>query len=195
MFPIWTLYFSGISGLIGGNFDLGLAILFASYADVIPDPVERSSLFFLTTSMQFVGQAIIPPIGGKLMNLDGKGGTVEASLFASLGLALLTVFIAAVLYPETKKSDVQHEHTTDAQSDLEDRSLIASVRKFLTTKLDGVRSAVEGVGTVNMSLLAAAILLAMTGIKQIDWYQIIQYPVVKLGWTFPQVSIIYYSYT
>src|ERR1700759_5453068 len=85
LLPIWTLYFSGVSALIGGNFDLGLAILFASFTDVIPDATERASLFFLSTSMQFVGQAVIPPIGGILMNLNGQGNTVEIPLFASLG--------------------------------------------------------------------------------------------------------------
>src|ERR1700761_2221617 len=99
--PIWTLYLTGTPGLIGGNYDIGLAMLFASYTDVMPSATERASLFFLTTSMQYLAQTFCPTIGALLMNLDGKGGTPEINLAVSLGLATLTAVLAIFAFPET----------------------------------------------------------------------------------------------
>ena len=59
---IWALYFTGIAGLVG-NFDLAIAVLLASYTDIIPSTKERSTLFFLTTSMQYTAQANLSCIG------------------------------------------------------------------------------------------------------------------------------------
>jgi MFS family permease len=101
LLPIWTLYFTGAPGLIGGNFDLGLAMLFASYTDVMPSASERATLFFLTTSMQYVAQAFCPPVGGWLMNLDGNGGTPEVALIVSLATALVAAFVTIFFFPET----------------------------------------------------------------------------------------------
>lgn len=193
--PIWTLYLTGLSGLIGGNFDVGLAMLFASYTDVVPNATERASLFFLTTSMQYLAQTFCPFIGAWLMNLDGKGGTPQVNITVSLGLAILTVLIAIFIFPETL-----HEKTKDLESEqeicegggeiqeLEPRKDLAY--QWLRKRLNGFAESISGVGVANIALLSLSISFAAIGIKAIDWYGLVQYPVIKLHWTFPQASTV-----
>lgn len=194
--PIWTLYLSGLPGLIGGNFDVGLAMLFASYTDIMPVATERASLFFLTTSMQYLAQTFCPSIGALLMNLDGKGGTPQVNLAVSFCLATVTTIIALFLFPETfgesDQATVPHAPASGAgegPSDLETKPKTWLYRQW--KKLTHTfRDSVSGVGIFNILLLALSILFAATGIKTIDWFGLIQYPVIKLHWTFPQASYI-----
>ena len=125
--PIWALYFTGAPGLIGGNFDLGLAMLFASYTDVMPFASQRATLFFLTISMQYVAQAFCPPIGGWLTNLDGKGGTPEVAMLVSLATALLAAFVTVFFYPETLDQGRRDKPSdTDLRGSAEEELLRAS---------------------------------------------------------------------
>jgi MFS family permease len=200
MLPIWTLYFTGAPGIIGGNFDLGFAVLFASYTDVMPSASERATLFFLATSMQYVAQAFCPPIGGWLMNLDGKGGTPEVAMMVSLATALLAAFVTIFFFPETLDKSMrarpsQNDQEFSAQEDqvqasngVSQRSgLGEAIRDRLKKAWQDIKLGVSGAGFGNISLLAMSILCAAVGIKAMDWYGLIQYPVIKLGWTFPQV--------
>ncbi|KAF2104754.1 MFS general substrate transporter [Rhizodiscina lignyota] len=198
--PIWTLYLSGTPGLIGGNYDIGLAMLFASYSDVMPSATERASLFFLTTSMQYFAQTFCPSIGGWIMNLDGKGGTSHINLFASLALAILTALITIFMFPETvhesqgakqsataARSNATVEQDTTRQEGNRKRSFISA---WMHGAYERFAGAVSGVGVVNILLLALSICFAATGIKAIDWYALVQYPVIKLHWTFPQAASV-----
>jgi MFS family permease len=204
LLPIWALYFTGATGLIGGNFDLGLAMLFASYTDVMPSASERATLFFLTTSMQYVAQAFCPPIGGWLMNLDGKGGTPDVALVVSTAAALLAVCITISFFPETldkSKRDKPSENDRDASA--QEDELRTSNEGFKHSRFDAIvwsrikrtwkdiKLGVSGAGFGNILLLAVSILCATVGIKAMDWYGLVQYPVIKLGWTFPQVCTLF----
>lgn len=165
-------------------------MLFASYSDVMPIASERASLFFLTTSMQYFAQTFCPPIGAWLMNLDGKGGTPQVNLFVSLGLAILVASITIFLFPETvHESHAKEEENhslpdTSTQDEMNGNALSSR----LHTMLKNIADSVSGVGIVNVLLLALSICFAATGIKAIDWYAIVQYPVIKLHWTFSQAS-------
>lgn len=195
--PIWMLYLSGLPGLFGGNFDVGLAMLFASYTDVMPSATERASLFFLTTSTQFLAQTFCPLIGAWLMNLDGKGGTPQVNLAVSLGMSVLTALIAIFLWPETlhetkiKSSDIEDGTATPTQRGHDPNPRRGSlVSSFFHTSLAAITDSISGIGLLNISLLSFSIMLAATGIKAIDWYGLVQYPVIKLHWSFPEASYI-----
>lgn len=199
--PIWTLYLSGSPGLFGGNFDVGLAMLFASYTDVLPSTTERASLFFLTTSMQFLAQMFCPFIGAWLMNLDGKGGTPHVNLAVSLGLAILTMLIAIFLWPETLHESHQHKDDSIENGDVENNPTnetehLQGVKeghpasRFILARLEAIKDSISGIGLTNITLLSLSIMFAATGIKANDWYGLVQYPVIKLHWSFPQASTI-----
>jgi MFS family permease len=194
--PIWTLYLSGLPGLIGGNFDIGLAMLFAAYTDVMPSATERATLFFLTTSMQYLAQTFCPTIGAVLMNLDGKGGTPEVNLTVSLVIASVTAVLTIVAFPETVHESRRDkvENSTDTpvsppESPPNSRSQPAR-RSWLSSQYHGITTQLNDVPILNIFLLATSILLAATGIKSIDWFALVQYPVLKLDWTLPQASSI-----
>lgn len=193
--PIWALYLSGTPGLIGGNYDIGAAMLFASYSDVMPSATERASLFFLTTSMQYLAETTCPAIGAWLMNLDGKGGTPEVNLTVSLGLACLTAVITICLFPETVHESRQTIEVSASEANERDSAEGTEppqkgTQSWARARLDGFAEAVSGVGIINISLLFVSITFAAIGIKAIDWYALVQYPVVKLHWTYPQASSI-----
>jgi hypothetical protein len=186
--------------LIGGNFDVGLAMLFASYTDVMPDATERASLFFLTTSMQFLAQTFCPPIGAWLMNLDGKGGTPQVNLTVSLMLSILTAFIAIFLFPEILHENRQRKNSEsvlneqgnseEVDQDQKEDSGGNLVYNWVKKALTGFVESISGLGALNLLLLSLSICFSATGIKSIDWYGIVQYPVIKLHWTFPQASTV-----
>ncbi|KAF2675500.1 MFS general substrate transporter [Microthyrium microscopicum] len=193
--PIWTLYLSGLPGLIGGNYDIGLAMLFASYTDVMPSATERASLFFLTTSMQYFAQTFCPPIGAWLMNLDGNSGTPQVNLMVSLYLAIFTALISIFLFPETVHESREKRPVSGTASQIEEQNgsdQIPNLKKSsrLERLMQGFKDTVNGVGVINILLLSLSICFAATGIKAIDWYAIVQYPVIKLDWTFPQASSV-----
>jgi MFS family permease len=187
------LYLSGTPGLFGGNYDVGLAMLFASYTDVMPLATERATLFFLTTSMQYVAQTFCPSIGAVLMNLDGHGGTPHVNLLVSLCLAILTALIAIFLFPETIH-EVRPDRSPAAPLNPPDSAKASHWRASITSSFQRSTSSFSspfaGVGLLNILLLALSICFAATGIKAIDWYALVQYPVVKLHWTFPQSSYL-----
>lgn len=193
--PMWTLYLSGLPGLIGGNFDISLAMLFASYTDVIPSATERATLFFLTTSMQYLAQTFCPTIGAVLMNLDGKGGTPEVNLTVSLVVATTTAVLTIVAFPETvhESRNAKYESSTDTQ-DLPTEASSTPPQSWLSSQYHNLRtnmhSTLSNIGLLNITLLATSILLSSTGIKSIDWYALVQYPILKLHWTFPEASHI-----
>jgi len=201
--PIWALYLSGLPGLIGGNYDVGLAMLFASYTDVMPVAMERASLFFLTTSMQYLAQSFCPSIGALLMNLDGKGGTPQVNLAVSLSLATVTAAITLFAFPETisesNRTAVADAPASENGEEPQDPDPMTNIcetksKKWLYCRWKKLNHAfqesVSGVGVFNILLLALSIFFAATGIKTIDWFGLIQYPVIKLHWTFPQASYI-----
>lgn len=176
-------------------------MLFASYSDVVPSVSERAALFFLTTSMQYVAQALIPPIGGWLMNLDGKGGTAEVAMLVSFATSVLAALVTIFLFPETlDKSRLGKSSQGDLEPSAEEDPLLgaredtrpggASIagNSRLNKIWEGLRMGVSGAGLGNILLLATSIFCATIGIKATDWYGLIQYPVIKLGWTFSRVS-------
>jgi MFS family permease len=170
LLPIWTLYFTGAPGLIGGNFDLGLAMLFASYTDVMPSASERATLLFLTTSMQYVAQVFCPPISGWLMDLDGKGGTPEVAMTAGLATALIAAYVAIFFFPETldKSSRDRPPQVDQEGSALEDQVQVSNegarkgkfgevLRSRLTKTWQDIKLGVSGAGFGNILLLAVSI--------------------------------------
>lgn len=211
--PVWSFPLGGFASLIGGNFDLGIAVMFAAYADVVPDPAQRTALFFLTTSMQYVGQAVCPPIGGALMNLDGKGGTVTVALAVGILAGVMSLSLVAFCFPETLEktskrsepiSSVGEAETNGSsrQEEEDNESPRASLARNLPSRLfKGVKSSfrswtasvsegLTGLGVLNTLTLAFSMLLVTIGIKAIDWYGLLQYPVVRLGWSYSRVSIL-----
>jgi MFS family permease len=167
-------------------------MLFASYADVMPVATERASLFFLTTSMQYLAQTFCPSIGAFLMNMDGKGGTPQVNLAVSFCLAILTALITIFLFPETVGESRKAAASATASAPESPDTLESSdeTPPSTTTTPKSLPSNSTSLGTLNLLLLFTSILLASTGIKSIDWFGLIQYPVIKLSWTFPQASYI-----
>ncbi|KAF2814735.1 uncharacterized protein BDZ99DRAFT_494653 [Mytilinidion resinicola] len=188
--PIWTLYLSGLPGVIGGNFDVGLSMLFASYTDVMPVATERASLFFLTTSMQYLAQTFSPSIGAFLMNLDGKGGTPQVNLAVSFAIAVLTALITIFLFPETVGESRKHAASLAQQSTSPSSSSPTIAPDDPKLNPPSTSTPLFGLGLPNLILLFTSIFVAATGIKSIDFFGLIQYPVIKFAWTFPQASYI-----
>lgn len=194
--PICSIYFGGLAALFGGNFDVGLAVLFASYTDVMTDATQRTTLFFITTAMQYVGQAVFPPIGGLLLDLDGKGGTPLAAMIVGIGAGVVSLGLTGLLFPETKgaqttKEDEDHDQISDRiaaqERDAADQENFEAqaVASAFTAK---VRKGVEGIGIINAIALGLALFFVSVGIKAIDWFGLLQYPVIRLGWTYTQAS-------
>jgi hypothetical protein len=171
-------------------------MLFASYTDVMPSATERASLFFLTTSMQYLAQAFCPSIGAWLMNLDGKGGTPQVNLVVSLGLTIITVLLTVFLWPETVQESRKarapetmiHEERNEQTSNVEIKP--KHVGTWIQHSFITFKESIGAIGVFNILLLALSISFSSMGTKSIDWYALIQYPVIKLHWTFPQASNI-----
>ncbi|GAB7352402.1 hypothetical protein MBLNU459_g2830t2 [Dothideomycetes sp. NU459] len=205
--PIWMLYISAVGALVGANFDLGIAMLFASYTDVMPSAKERSTLFFVTTSMQYVGQAGFPIIAGRLINLDGKGGTAQVSLAVSLAMALLGLGIVLFLFPETlpkvtqssKESEplIEDHDEEEGSGDKNEYNSTARYRVKYDGPINRVRvvlvyceEVIAGVGAIDFMLLLLTMFCTNTAIKSIDMLGLVQYPVMKLGWSFSDVTFV-----
>lgn len=202
------MYISGVGALVGANFDLSLAMLLASYTDVMPSPKQRATLFFITTAMQYVGQAIFPLIAGWLINLDGEGGTAQVSLFVCLATAFLGLGITIFLFPETLKREgsateakplmksSEEEDDSDDDFGATGKRATISFGGQLKTKLKiswaSFNEVMSGVGVLNFLLLVISMLCTNTAIKSIDMFGLIQYPVVKIGWTFSNVGLLIY---
>lgn len=137
------------------------------------------------------------------MNLDGKGGTPQVNLAVSFLLASVTAMITLFVFPETisessrtAAADAPASENGEEPQDPEPISNICETKSkkwlyFRWEKLNhAFQDSVSGVGVFNILLLALSIFFAATGIKAIDWFGLIQYPVIKLHWTFPQASYI-----
>jgi len=164
-------------------------MLFASYSDVMPSATERASLFFLTTSMQYLAQTFCPSIGALLMDLDGKSGTPQVNMCVSLVLAASTAFIAIFLFPETVHESRKGKTTTssDSHTSVNDQE---TMKPKKPSWLSNLSTSVCNIGLLNLSLLGLSIWFAAIAIKMVDWFALVQYPVIKLHWSFPQASNI-----
>ena len=192
------MYLSGTPGLIGGNFDLGLAMLFVSYTDVMTSEAQRTTWFFLTTSMQYPAQAVVPMLSGVFMNLDGQGTTPEIALMIGLGCATISAILTIFFFPETV-NESRRAQTADESygkpngSGIGDSKRTSRVlgtwRRNLKAAYHDTQDSVRGIGLTNMFLLSASILTAAIGIKSINWFGLVQYPVVKFHWKFSQATI------
>ena len=181
--PIWALYITGITGL-GGNFDLAMAVLLASYTDVLPSTKERSTLFFLTTSMQYIAQAIFPAVGSILMNLDGKGGTPHVAFITGWGFTFLSMCITFFAFPETMKwekgfisqtGNVTDRSTLNTPHDdpsLGSKQAYKASHTLLRSWIS-LQNFFSGIGIGSMALLVSSILSVSVGIKSIDWFGIV----------------------
>ncbi|KAK3060745.1 hypothetical protein LTS18_007783 [Coniosporium uncinatum] len=107
----------------------------------------------------------------------------------SLVLATFTAFIAIFLFPETVHESRKSKTTTSSDSH-------ASVNDQETMKpkklswLSNLSASVSNIGLPNLSLLSLSIWFAAIAIKMVDWFALVQYPVIKLHWSFPQASNI-----
>ena len=197
--PIWAMYLSGIPGLIGGNFDLGLAMLFVSYTDVMTSEAQRTSLLFLTTAMQYPAQAVAPLLSGVLMDLDQQGTTPEVAMFVGFACGTISAILTIFFFPETigesrKEQAADDSHIKPSNDGFNSVSEEASgTWGKLHIKLNSfwheTQNSVHGIGVMNMFLLSLSILTAAVGIKSINWFGLVQYPVIKLHWKFSQSTI------
>lgn len=199
--PIWTIYLGGIAALFGGNFDLGLAVLFASYTDVMPDATQRTSLFFLTTSMQYIARAVCPPIGGLLMNLDGHGGTPLVAMILGIGMGVIALLLVLCI-PETKDAaeksrpkDISPNDETvnpppvtfKSQPHNTSPDIMTAAKRAVKTWTQTLQSGLEGLGIANALALGLSIFMVAVGLKAIDWFGLVQYPVIRLHWSYSTV--------
>lgn len=126
------------------------------------------------------------------MNLDGKGGTPQVNLTVSLCLACCTALLAIFAFPETlheSKDIANHSPEEDETEESETQKPQPRTKIILHTIQKPFRNfaeSVTGIGVLNITLLALSTCFANSGIKAIDWYALIQYPVIKLHWTYPQ---------
>lgn len=195
--PIWVSFLGGLGGLIGANFDLNLAVMLAAYTDSMTSSSQRSTWFFITTSMQYVGQVAFPLAAGKAINLDGQGGTSEVSLSISLGMAVAGLIISLFLWPETMKNEKtqdsstgnEHQDGIDPNETSESKSLsaLSSLADKFSSFWTNFQHSVQTIGAGNIWLLAFSMFLITTAIKAVDWLGLIQYPVIKFGWKYNQV--------
>ncbi|KAI9821930.1 MAG: hypothetical protein M1827_002512 [Pycnora praestabilis] len=206
LLPLWTMYVVNGFSIIGGNYDFGLAILFASVTDVVPSDAERTALFFLISSMLSVAQAFCPPLGGFLMDLDGKGGTPWVPFVIGIMAGGAAVVLTAVAFPETLEKPVKspvssqddlasihsleagmipHVSWTSRTCALKDLTITYARRRWVETQ-----NAVVGIGVASMVLLSFAMLCVSVGTKGLDWQGFMQYATLKLGWKFSQTSIV-----
>lgn len=202
--PIWSIYFGGIAALFGGNFDLGLAVLFASYTDVMPDATQRTSLFFLTTSMQYVAQAVCPPIGGLLMNLDGNGGTPLVAMVLGISMGVIAFLLVAFCFPETKdaaerfkpkhtRSDIDttsEAHALKSRTQDASTGIVTAGKRAVKAWAQTLQSGLQGLGVANALALGLSIFMVAVGLKAIDWFGLVQYPVIRLHWSYSKVGSI-----
>lgn len=195
--PIWALYLSGLPGLIGGTFDLGLVMLFVSYNDVMISETQKTTLFFLTTSMQYPAQAVGPLVSGVLMDLNGQGNTPEVAFFVALASTILCAILTIFFFPETlgesRKAWAVISHKTANNNDADDgnkgiRGMQGKLERKICTIWHNTQTSVRGVGMTNMFLLSLSILAAGIGSKSIDWFALVQYPVIKFHWKFSQAT-------
>ncbi|EME48155.1 hypothetical protein DOTSEDRAFT_69931 [Dothistroma septosporum NZE10] len=186
--PIWVSFCGGLGGLIGANFDLNLAILLAAYNDALTSSTQVATYFFITTSMQYVGQVSFPLLAGKAINMDGKGGTPHVSLFISLGMAAAGLVISVLFFPETMKKSEPPDgpDLSDNGGDGKRKGIKAMIAAKAKSIQEGFQRSVQGVGATNVILLIVAMFLATTAIKAVDWLGLIQYPVIKFGWKYNQ---------
>ncbi|KAI9774273.1 MAG: hypothetical protein M1840_004167 [Geoglossum simile] len=197
LLPIWTLYFSGSFALIGGNFDIGVAILFSSVADVVPSNTQRTTLFFIISSMMYVAQAIFAPIGGWLLNLDGEGGTLWVPYVIGISSEIGLAALIAVAYPETLSKSPTPEHNSGRQSSshesLKEQNILLKAKRQLSRviyrKWKELEQSVQGIGVGSMLLLGLVMLFVTTGTKACDWYALVQYPIMKFGWKYSQSTL------
>ena len=197
--PIWTIYLTGIPGLIGGNFDLGLAMLFVSYADVMTSENQRTSLTFLTTSMQYPAQAIGPLLSGFFMDLDGQGTTPEVALLIGLACGTISAALTIFLFPETKDEsqkaqavDIPHKDSIGndcAGARREDIGFVQKLQKKAYNLWHIRQGNGFGIDSAPIFLLAISMLITAIGTKSINWFGLVQYPVVKFHWKFSQATI------
>lgn len=139
--------------------------------------------------MQYVGQVSFPLLAGKAINLDGKGGTSELSLFTSLGMAFAGLVISVLFFPETMKKPEQADIPGGGDTDecTKRKGVSAVIAAKAKSLGEGFQQSVQGVGATNVILLLVAMFLATTAIKAVDWLGLIQYPVIKFGWKYNQV--------
>ena len=108
---------------------------------------------------------------------------------ATAGTAIL---IPLLLFPETlekqnKEDDAKVDVDGTPRAQNKTPNVFRLVKERVSAKLRDAGSAIAGVGVVNLLLLALSILCAAIGIKATDWWGLVQYPVVKLSWTFSEV--------
>jgi hypothetical protein len=145
--------------------------------------------------MQYVSQAFCPIIGAWLMNLDGQGGTPEIAMTASLIAAVLTIAVTAIAFPETldkcktSKGGCTAAVDTDQEA-CKQHSVQEAVRLAMAKRWANMKAGVTGIGIGNICFLGLAILCTTIGIKANDWYGLVQYPVIRLSWTFPEASSV-----
>ena len=197
--PIWAMYLSGIPGLIGGNFDLGLAMLFVSYTDVMISEAQRTSLLFLTTAMQYPAQAVAPLLSGVLMDLDHQGTTPEVAMFVGFACGTISAILTIFFFPETIGESRKEQVAIDSHMKLSNDGFDSASKEAsgiwgrlhakLHTLWHETQNSVRGIGVANMFLLSLSILTAAIGIKSINWFGLVQYPVIKLHWKFSQSTI------
>ena len=193
------MYLSGIPGLVGGNFDLGLAMLFVSYTDVMISEPQRTSLLFLTTAMQYPAQAVAPLLSGVLMDLDHQGTTPEVAMFVGFACGTISAILTIFFFPETIGESRKEQAADDSYmkpnnegfngTSRESRGVLGKLHTKLYTLWQETQNSVRGVGVINMFLLGLSIMTAAIGIKSINWFGLVQYPVIKLHWKFSQSTI------
>ncbi|CAK4031165.1 MFS general substrate transporter [Lecanosticta acicola] len=193
--PIWVSFLGGLGGLIGANFDLNLAVMLAAYTDAMTSSTQRSTYFFITTSMQYVGQVSFPLAAGRAINLDGQGGTSEVSLSISLGMAVAGLVISLFFRPETMKkersigqasADAVIDSSSIDQTETKTAGVLGSLAHKLRSFWTDFKRNVQGIGMTNIWCLAFSMFLITTAIKSVDWLGLIQYPVIKFGWKYNQ---------
>lgn len=194
--------FSGITGIFGGNIDLGLSMIFAAYADVIPDETHRSNLIFITTSLQYASQAICYPVTSYLMNLDGKGGTSKVSFFVALAFAAIAFLSILLFFPETYQAEtVKYASEDDGRTgDTEQATAPQQPRIDANSGPAKVKNKVQSIspyqtlrrdfGFARVILLFLATFFGFVGTRVVDWYGLIQYPSIKFHWTLSKTTYL-----
>lgn len=204
--PIWLITLTGVTGLVGGNYDLGVSTLFAAYADIIPDATKRSNLIFITTSLQYAAQAICLPLTGKLMSLDGNGGTPQVSFFVAIGCTFSVMCLNVFFFPETFNPESNQrnrngkdranpkpkgidsesspaEHVNQDQEHLLSHEDSDSKQPQSTTSDGPFHVLRKDFGIPRIILLLLATLCGHTSTRLIDLYGLLQYPSIKFKWT------------
>lgn len=135
------------------------------------------------------------------MNLDGNGTTPLVPIALGIAMGVVAVLLNVFFFPETK--DAQKRLRLEVGESLPEDDETSPNPKKVSGKTganpfkvimrkthdiaEKMKSGLEGIGVLNCMALTLSIFLVSVALKAIDWFGMVQYPVIRLGWSYSRV--------